>query len=319
MGRQKKRGIYRSVYTVIFDSPEFLNLSRDAKQLLITLRLSRLTNMAHIFLCDTGAIYTLSDQTGMTTEAIGKAIDELCDTHWIAYRDRILWVRNGLKYEPCYSENNPKHRSHVQDLIDALPKSKVIVDFCEYYGYKIPFDWSEDDNRKGIDRVSDTLSNGNREPIDSQSIANRNKEQEQEQDKEQDKEITPNKSAPALKSKTADKSVKTIPDTEHHNIIALFCDKYKDRFDVKYSFTGSREAPIVKKLLADYGYNDLSRMIEMYFEITDDQWLLDKGFTVGNFKTKAIALAQKLKGDRLDGDKNRRFSKDRRDSGRVTL
>jgi len=96
--------------------------------------------MAGIFYCGEGEMVTLQNQTGYSAKTLSKGIRELIDTHWIAYREGIMWIINHLKYEPGISMNNPKHAKGVENILKSLPKSEIIVKFCDYYNLGYPFD-----------------------------------------------------------------------------------------------------------------------------------------------------------------------------------
>ncbi len=151
------RGPYRSNYCIMFDDSQFRNLPRDAKQLLTMLKMTRLTNMAHIFYCDTGCLVTLSEQTGMTLEEVKNSIRILSEYHWVYYQDNILWIRNGLKFEPTYNPNNQNHRTCIQNILKGLPKSEIVVKYCQYYGFEIPFEWPSNGAPIVSEDYSDTI------------------------------------------------------------------------------------------------------------------------------------------------------------------
>ena len=81
----------------------------------------------------------IQKQTGLSKRFIKKALDTLCDTHWIAIQDGMVWVKNGLRYDPNISLKNPKHIEAIKKILLGLPKSKLVVDFCNYYKIDIPY------------------------------------------------------------------------------------------------------------------------------------------------------------------------------------
>jgi uncharacterized phage protein (TIGR02220 family) len=130
------RGIYRSLYVSIWDDPSFLALNSEAKMALVYLRTSPLSNMPCIFRCYKEAI---REHTGLSDEAVARALETLCNAGWIKIEGGIVWVRNALKYDPNISLNNSKHVEAVRKILAGLPKLTIVVDFCAYYGIDMPY------------------------------------------------------------------------------------------------------------------------------------------------------------------------------------
>ena len=157
------RGSYRSIYSVLLDSPEFRSLSRDAKDALKTILLTRFNNMAHIFLCDEGGLVTIAAQMGVDIDVLQKALQELRETEWIYFQDNIIWIRNGLRYNPGINLTGQKHRQGVINILKSLPKSDIIIKYCEYYELDCPIDTPKKGYRKGIGGATEGLRS--KEPI----------------------------------------------------------------------------------------------------------------------------------------------------------
>lgn len=133
--------IYRSIYSTLPEDPDFIQLSKEAKLVFYTLKTWRYNNMANIFYFGEGELTALSKWTKIPAQKITKTIfKELQDTHWIRYQYPIVWVSNGLKYEPNISLNNPKHTKGVQNVLKSLPKLEIVLTFCDYYNLAYPFD-----------------------------------------------------------------------------------------------------------------------------------------------------------------------------------
>ncbi len=92
-------------------------------------------------------IEPIEKQTGLSRKVIEKALDALCDTRWITIDDGIVWVRNGLKFDPNISLKNENQVKAIKKNLLGLPKSKLVVDFCQYYGLEIPYEIA---SRKGM-------------------------------------------------------------------------------------------------------------------------------------------------------------------------
>jgi hypothetical protein len=52
----------------------------------------------------------------------------------------VLWVVNGLRYDPSLRLADPKHRIAVTRAIASLPHLNIALRFCDYYGIPRPFD-----------------------------------------------------------------------------------------------------------------------------------------------------------------------------------
>jgi len=130
------RGIYRAIYTNLWDDPDFRSLPIEAKFVFLNLRTSPLSNMPGIFIF---YLEPIAKQTGFTKNRIKRALEVLCRGQWIVIEDGILWVKNALKYDPNISLRNPKHVEAIKKILLGLPKSKLVKDFCIYYGIDLPY------------------------------------------------------------------------------------------------------------------------------------------------------------------------------------
>ena len=157
------RGVYRGLYSSLFDDPDFQRLSSNARLAFLTIRLCRDTGPAAIF-----RYYheVLMAQTGLSGPALMKAMRELSETLWIAIEGPIVWVRNGLRYDPMMKpESNELHRTAVTRHVKSLPRLQIVLTFCNYYGLPRPFD---------------TLSIGSRVPLASEEDSDTDPEQDPE-------------------------------------------------------------------------------------------------------------------------------------------
>ncbi len=133
-----KRGTYRAIFSTLFDDPDYQRLPTRARLVLVTARQCKDAGPAAIF-----RYYPeiLAHQTGSTTSQVKEAIETLAaPPGWIVYDDAVLWVRNGLRYDPSMSLANKKHRTAISKHLIGLPKSPVVLKFCDYYKIAYPFD-----------------------------------------------------------------------------------------------------------------------------------------------------------------------------------
>ena len=123
------RGEYRAIHAAITTDPMFIGLSRDAKLLwfILKLRLGA-SGIAHLLAHQ----HQLGQVTGMSRASVDRAKQEL-RPHWLLWEGDILWLRNGLRWEPKISLVNANHRKGVMNHLSGLPVQPIVRAFCEYY------------------------------------------------------------------------------------------------------------------------------------------------------------------------------------------
>jgi hypothetical protein len=131
------RGVYRSIYVTLWDDPDFLTLSPEAKLVFYYLRTSPLSNMPCIYRFYREAIV---EHTGLKDTVVNRVLDTLSQTKWIETEKGIVWVRHALKYDPSISLKNPKHVEAIKKVLNGLPKLQIVINFCTYYGIPIPYE-----------------------------------------------------------------------------------------------------------------------------------------------------------------------------------
>lgn len=136
-----RRGIYRAIYTALWDDTDFQKLNSDCKLVLLNLRTGPLTNMPCLYRY---YLEAMERQTGLPRYRIQKALDTLCDTLWVRVENGLVWVKNALKYDPQIYLNNEKHLKAIKNIISGLPKLKIVIDFCTYYNIDIPYEIPHD-------------------------------------------------------------------------------------------------------------------------------------------------------------------------------
>lgn len=134
------RGTFRGTFTVMLDTDEFQALPERARHLLLTMKQSRINNMAGIFVCRSGEIGILADQTGMSGKDIGLALKDLEKGNWILRSKGLVWIRNQLRFDPGIKLNNSNHVNGVLNVLLGLPNCPLIVKYCDYYDLVYPFD-----------------------------------------------------------------------------------------------------------------------------------------------------------------------------------
>ena len=181
-GAMTYRGLYRGAYSALVEDLDFQQLSPAARHVLLTLRLSPQNNAASMFRL---YVEALQLQTGYDVQILESALAELAcspdlSQPWI-YRDgTVLWIRNGLRFDPNMHLANVKHRTAVLRAISGLPKSGLLSKFRRYYHLA-----------KGIDVVSDTHPITIREGIDTPSGRSRSRSRSRSRKRRKDSESSP--------------------------------------------------------------------------------------------------------------------------------
>lgn len=147
------RGEYRSIHTVLVDGPDFQTLEPDDRLTLLIVKLSLGPSGIDVV---PALVPTLVERTGLDAERVGAALARLESGGWIRRERNVLWLVNGLKYEPSLDTKNKKHRTGVQRHAYGLPRLALIAAFARHYA-----EWfdGEDSLSIGIPESGDTLSN----------------------------------------------------------------------------------------------------------------------------------------------------------------
>lgn len=135
-----EKGSYRSVYSAIWDDPEFQAFPPTDKLLFLYLRTCPECNWPCIFPFYRSLLHErLND---ITPAELDKAWDNLCHapSPWLIYERPLLWIVKGMKNEPSYSTKNPNHAAGVISILKTLPKLAIINKFTAYYGLDFKID-----------------------------------------------------------------------------------------------------------------------------------------------------------------------------------
>jgi hypothetical protein len=131
------RGVYRGIFSALPDDPEFQQLPANARLALYTVRLCRQAGPAAIFRYYPAV---LAAQTGLSPKALEAALTALEAGRWIEREGVVLWVRNGLRYDPHVRLADPKQRKGILAHVASLPKLQIVLNFCDYYELPRPFE-----------------------------------------------------------------------------------------------------------------------------------------------------------------------------------
>jgi hypothetical protein len=139
------RGVYRGIYAAMLDDADFQALPAVARHVLLTLRLCPQNNAASVFRMYPAVV---SIQTGYPIRVLRGALAALvkgrwveCDGPWETLTGPcVVWIRNGLRYDPNLRLADRKHRIAVERALAAFGASPLVVRFCEYYKITRPFE-----------------------------------------------------------------------------------------------------------------------------------------------------------------------------------
>lgn len=172
-----RRGVYRGVYSEMIEDPDYQALSPHARHVLLTLRLCQQNTPACLF-----RVYpaVLEAQTGYPVRSLRLPLVELVAGRWVVCEGPwetlagpfLVWIRNGLRYDPHLRLADPKHRKAVERAISAFGRSPLVATFCDYYQITRPFEGSPEEPRRAFGDQSSPSPIPRPIPIPSTSSAN---------------------------------------------------------------------------------------------------------------------------------------------------
>lgn len=130
------RGEYRSIYVALVDDPDYRALSPQARLSLLSLKLILGPSGIGVVRALEAELVAL---TGHSAADVRGAIEELISGDWIAVESSVVWLRNGLRYEPSKPLSSENGRKGISAHLEALPRVRLVNRFAEYYGLPIPF------------------------------------------------------------------------------------------------------------------------------------------------------------------------------------
>ena len=132
-----RRGVNRGLFSALFDDRDYQRLPAEARLVLLTARLCKQAGPGVIF-----RYYpeVLAHQTGLTLRRVEAAVDALKAARFADLEDGVLWIRNGLRYDPNLRLSDPKHLKSVARSLADLPRAEIVLRFCDYYHIARPFE-----------------------------------------------------------------------------------------------------------------------------------------------------------------------------------
>jgi hypothetical protein len=182
MRNRRGRGRYRGIYSAMVEDQDFLALSSRARHVLLTLRLGPVANAACLM-----RVYTsvLAEQTGYRLPQVEGALKELQSRSWIVWERPVVWIRNGLRFDPYLRLADPKHGKAVDEVLRSIGPLPIVAKFCQYYKIAWPFEGPDPGSDQGSAKSPARVSEGNalRPP-------SRVREREREQEEKKDPVVT---------------------------------------------------------------------------------------------------------------------------------
>jgi uncharacterized phage protein (TIGR02220 family) len=131
-----EKGQYRSIYSCIWDDPEFQSFDPVTQLVFFNLRTSRDCNFPCIFTFYQTTLY----ERMKTSEPsdIDAGLDALIAAGWVRYERPVIWIVKGLRNEPSFVPANSKQMCGIANALRTLPKLAIVQEFAEYY--EIPMD-----------------------------------------------------------------------------------------------------------------------------------------------------------------------------------
>lgn len=134
------KGAYRSSYEALVDDADYQALSPQAQAVFHTLKLKLgQYGIAVFYLAALEEIHAR-----MSDDEVRAAVRELEMTKpsgaasWLVRERNVLWLRNGLMFEPYFAPNNEKQQKGATAFALTLPKLKIVHDFAAHYALPMP-------------------------------------------------------------------------------------------------------------------------------------------------------------------------------------
>lgn len=126
------RGEYTAIHTALVDDEGFQKLTADARLCFFTLKLilgPSGIEVVRMF------VPQMTQLTGLEDARLRLALDELTRENWLRQQGDVVWLRNGLRFNPNMNLNNDNHKLGVERHLRGLPSLAIVNAFCEQYGY----------------------------------------------------------------------------------------------------------------------------------------------------------------------------------------
>lgn len=207
----QKRGVWRSLHAAYWDDPTMQKVLTPEQRLVLTcLRTGAEYGLAGVFRYYPAVLMARTGLTaarGWTESSMLDTLDALERAGYVGHdrEQQIVFIINGLRWDPFADPKNGKQRKAIVDQLAALPATPLLLAFVERYP-----DVAEDLPEDLAGRIRDSgLASGNpnantlslfRSRKDSGATLTRHKEEEEEKEEEETR-VPPPPAAPALSSR----------------------------------------------------------------------------------------------------------------------
>ena len=128
---------FQVIYTSIEDDPDFLDLTAEAKLTFYTLKCSPFNNAINLF---PAYFEALSRHASLGREQIESGYRELWSAGFISCQYPMIWIVNGLKFNPYCDPGNANQLVNIYKLLANMPRQTIVVpvmpalfrDMCMY-------------------------------------------------------------------------------------------------------------------------------------------------------------------------------------------
>lgn len=133
--RRPDKGEYRSFFVAMVDDPDWIDLGPEATAVLWVLKAK--LGRAQIDVID---VEVIPKRAKLSLEQVELGLQELEEERWIVRDRNVIWIRNGLRYDPNEPLLVPNHRTSIEHHLLSLPKLPIVVEFADYYELGLPPD-----------------------------------------------------------------------------------------------------------------------------------------------------------------------------------
>jgi hypothetical protein len=78
-------------------------------------------------------VSALSEHTGLDANQVNLALEVLASHDWARTERNVVWVVDGLMFEPSIQRTNANHRKSVSAYLNGLPKLAIVEAFRRHY------------------------------------------------------------------------------------------------------------------------------------------------------------------------------------------
>ena len=109
------RGKHQSIHTALIDDPTFQKLTPEAKLCFFTLKL--MLGAAGIDVVRAHQL-AIAEVTGLQVEAVRTALRDLENAGFLMIESNVLWLPNGLRFNPALNLDNENHRKSIKTHLE---------------------------------------------------------------------------------------------------------------------------------------------------------------------------------------------------------